>query len=65
MLQYRKKARAIRAVLIEERAALEQEFFPAKTKAKRNFIYKKCVKLTERIHFLSQELGELCPDFYE
>jgi hypothetical protein len=60
--QYRAGVRATRAALIEERDNLEPELLTAKTRAKYDYIYKKGERLTARIHFLSEELGELCPD---
>jgi len=60
--QHHTAVRATRAALIEERNNLKQELFAAKTRAKYEYIYKKGERLTARIHFLSEELGELCPD---
>lgn len=60
--EYFAQIRATRAELIQERDDLEQKLLAAKTRAKYDYIYKKGERLTQRIHFLSEELGELCPD---
>lgn len=62
LLEFRAEIRATRAALMEERLMLEDELFQAKTSAKRAYINKKGQRLTARIHFLSEELGEPCPD---
>lgn len=60
--QFYAETRATRGALIQEREELAQAYEHAKTNTKRAYIEKKARSLTMRIHFLSESIGELCPD---